>query len=477
GRARGADPRSAGPPGRCRTRPSRVRSENRVCFERIGLARWCSHRFPSIVRANDATNAALDPVAPGLNQLQPPGFHTRLGVMSRTARRQPSFDGCCATLTMPSELTKGGQSVSKSAKMGIAVLAALLAFAGAVAYGTSEHAQSVVLAMQASLPRWLVQALPTSARAVPVTRTAETGAARPRYDPAQDPARAAFEEALDLIHGYDYATDRLDQARERIASMQQAHPASPYIFLAQLELLLRVSPHDSEATFQQAIDLLNRSFAVTDRIPDAYVSRAKVYLARRDFGRAILDANTAYRIAPSKPEVLFVKARVADELNQVQEAERFYREYLTVQKNELRQSNTFHWLAIMYARQGPAYRDKANEAFVAGVSLDPKAPWKLHAYAEFLLTKVGDYEAASHYAARAFDVMQHPRFAQLLALAAYTKWADFYANRGRNFRPFDASSKPLERATASAPQARRLGELTALAPQHAFVPPPHPPLP
>jgi len=183
-----------------------------------------------------------------------------------------------------------------------------------------------------------------------VTRTAETGAARPRYDPAQDPARAAFEEALDLIHGYDYATDRLDQARERIASMQQAHPASPYIFLAQLELLLRVSPHDSEATFQQAIDLLNRSFAVTDRIPDAYVSRAKVYLARRDFGRAILDANTAYRIAPSKPEVLFVKARVADELNQVQEAERFYREYLTVQKNELRQSNTFHWLAIMYAR-------------------------------------------------------------------------------------------------------------------------------
>lgn len=103
------------------------------------------------------------------------------------------------------------------------------------------------------------------------------------------------------------------------------------------------------------------------------------------------------------------------------------------------------------------------------MSLDPKAPWKLHAYAEFLLTKVGDYEAASHYAARAFDVMQHPRFAQLLALAAYTKWADFYANRGRNFRPFDASSKPLERATASAPQARRLGELTGLAPEDAFV--------
>jgi Tfp pilus assembly protein PilF len=301
----------------------------------------------------------------------------------------------------------------------------------------------------------------------PAAVPAEGG--RPGYDPQQDPARLAFEEVVDLVNSYGWATDHFDRAKARIAEMERDHPASPYLPLARAELVLRVSDAASEAVAGEVTALVDSSFTVTRRIPDAYVMLAKIHLARNDFGRAKQEAERAYRLAPEKPEVLFINAHVADKSGRIEDAERLYRENLRRQKNEQRQSNTHMWMAWMYQRLGPAYEKQSNDAFLAAVSLDPRAPWKLHAYGDFLLTTSANYEAASHYFKRAWDVMQHPRFASSYALAAYAKWADFYANKGANFRPFDAASRPLDAAAASPAQARRLGELTGLAPEDAFV--------
>lgn len=291
------------------------------------------------------------------------------------------------------------------------------------------------------------------------------------YDPAADPAQAMFEEFLDHVHSYDYSNDRLDRAREVLARMEREHPQSPYVPLAYVELTTRFNRGGAEAAAanQHASELLKRIFAVTQRIPDAYVNRAKLALERNDYSAAMGDAERALKLAPKKPEVVFINARVYDQLGYVDRAAEFYKEYIALQKNELRQSNTYSWMAQMYARRGATYEQQAKDAYLAAVSLDPRAPWKLHNYGEFLLTRTGDYEAAAHYLGRALEIMPHETFASRLALATYAKWADFHANRGANYRPFDDASRPLNAAAAARSQLPRLAEATGLSPLEAFT--------
>jgi tetratricopeptide (TPR) repeat protein len=352
--------------------------------------------------------------------------------------------------------------MSKSARITIAVL--LIAAGSAFVLLAPPSLQIAALGWQARIERWIWGAPDPGPNVIVET------AAAPPYDPAGDPAQALFEEFLDHLHSYDFANDRLDRAREVLARMEREHPKSPYALLAQVELTTRFNRGGgaSAAADEHASEVLNRIFAFTGRIPDAYVNRAKLALQRRDYASAHADAEKALKLAPEKPEVVFINARVFDELGDVEQAAGFYREYIALQKSELRQSNTYFWMAQMYARGGAAYEQQAKDAYLAAVSLDPRAPWKLYQYGEFLLTRTGDYEAAAHYLGRALEVMAHPTFASGLALAAYAKWADFHAYRGAHYRPFDDSSRRLDPASAGRDALARLAEATGLPAAEAF---------
>lgn len=295
---------------------------------------------------------------------------------------------------------------------------------------------------------------------------ASTPAVPRAYSASTDPAKADFEQALDLIHGFNWSDDQHVKAAGFVQQMRKSHPGSPYTLIAEAELAHRLGLNRQGAS--DAIrKLIDASLKIARDIPDAYVTLAKLELDLRRIPVADRNARQAYKLAPDKPEVRFVMARVAEESRRYDEAEQHYRRYIELSGKPIRQSNTYYAMGRMFARMRPPQVAKGDEAFQKSIKHDPAAPWKHHGYAEFLLFTRGDYEGALFHAGEAARLMQHSTFRHVGALALYAKWADAYAHKGARFKGGYKGSAPLKKPAAD--DWRKIAEVSKLTPDTAFV--------
>jgi ankyrin repeat protein/Tfp pilus assembly protein PilF len=286
------------------------------------------------------------------------------------------------------------------------------------------------------------------------------------YVPEKDPARNDFEVALDLIHGFNWTDDQHIRAAQAVRRMQQAYPDSPYPLIAEAELAHRMWQNGDGAP--EAIrTLISESQKKSPLIADAYVTLAKLDLDQRRVASAATNAKLAYRIAPDKPEVRFVMARVAETQKKFDEAEQHYRRYIEVSGKPIRQSNIYHYLARMFERMQPPQTDKAEEAYQNSIKLDPASPWKHQAYAWLLLYTRGDYEGALFYSGKAMELMQHPQFRKIAASAMYAKWADAYGNKGAHYKPGYQGAIPMKQAAAD--EWKKVEKITGISAEAAFI--------
>jgi ankyrin repeat protein/Tfp pilus assembly protein PilF len=286
------------------------------------------------------------------------------------------------------------------------------------------------------------------------------------YVPEKDPARNDFEVALDLIHGFNWNDDQHIRAAQAVRRMKDAYPDSPYPLIAEAELAHRMWQNRQGAP--EAIrTLIRESQKKSQLIPDAYVTLAKLDLDQGRTPVAATNAQLAYRIAPDKPEVRFVMARVAETQKKFEEAEQHYRRYIEVSGKPIRQSNIYYYLGRMFEQMQPSQTDKAEEAYKNSVKLDPASPWKHQAYASLLLYTRGDYEGALFYSGKAIDLMQHSQFHKIAASAMYAKWADAYANNGAYYRPGYQGSMPLKHVAGD--EWKKIEKVTGISAEAAFI--------
>jgi ankyrin repeat protein/tetratricopeptide (TPR) repeat protein len=256
----------------------------------------------------------------------------------------------------------------------------------------------------------------------------------PEYSADSDPARAEFEKANDLIQSINWTDDQPEKSRQFVEQLKQTYPDSPYPLLAEAALELQDWRMQKSTPKSDRIRaLVQQSFRKSRAIADAYV-----ILAKLDLEQGLTDtagnSGKAFKLAPDKPEVRYVMARVAQQKKSYDEAEQHYRKYLEVSQKPIRQSNIYYTMAGMFTDMRPPQLDKADEAYQLAMKLDPLAPWKMKGYAQYLLLQRGDYEGALFYLEQATKIMQHSEFERLAVFAVYAKWADGYANKGARYK-------------------------------------------
>ncbi|MDB5923310.1 MAG: ankyrin repeat and protein kinase protein 1-like, partial [Betaproteobacteria bacterium] len=255
-------------------------------------------------------------------------------------------------------------------------------------------------------------------------------------------------------------------AAQAVRKLKETYADSPYALIAEADLAYHLW-QNGEGAPEVVRTLISESQKKSPFIADAYVTLAKLDLDQRRVASAATNAKLAYRIAPDKPEVRFVMARVAETQRKFEEAEQHYRRYIEVSGKPIRQSNTYHYLARMFEKMQPPQTDQAEEAYRNSVKLDPASPWKHKHYAFFLLYTRGDYEGALFYSGKAMELLQHSQFRKLAASAMYAKWADAYANKAVNYKPGYEGAIPLKHATAD--EWKKIEKVTGISAEAAFI--------
>jgi tetratricopeptide (TPR) repeat protein len=300
----------------------------------------------------------------------------------------------------------------------------------------------------------------------PVAPPAQVATA-PQYSPESDPARGEFEKAVDLIQGINWVNHDDVKASQFVEQLKQAYPDSPYSLIAEADLEFRMWMDGRGGVPEHMRKLVNQSFRKSRAIADAYVTLARLDLQQGNVGGSAENSAKAFKLAPDKPEVRSVMARIAQSKRAYDEAEQHYRKFIEVSQNPVRQSNTYFWMGKMFEQMNPPQLDKAEEAFQTALKLDPAAPAKLAGYADYLLYRRGDYEGSLFYLEQANQLMQSPSFSLVATLAIYAKWADGYANKGAHYKArTEKSVAPLKVAITD---LRKIEAGTGISVDRAFV--------
>ena len=259
---------------------------------------------------------------------------------------------------------------------------------------------------------------------------ANQGTAPPQHAPEEESGpqweQRKFEEALNLIHVGIGTPVGLDPAYKVLKEISKRNPNSPYLFAAAAELQYISYMNSGGTSAQEVRALAYRAIQLKQDLPDAYVVLAKVEANEGNVFEAQKAANTAIKLAPSKPEAMFAMAQAAEAASDFNAAESWYMKDIAALSSTERKANIYFWLGKMHLKKTPPDAPKAIEAMKKSIELQPINPWKLARYAYVLNQYTDRHDEAIEAANAALKLRDSADNRKVLAGALYAKWARAY---------------------------------------------------
>jgi tetratricopeptide (TPR) repeat protein len=289
----------------------------------------------------------------------------------------------------------------------------------------------------------------------------------PPYLPQQDPARLELEKFNDMYSTITNTADGLKEVDQFIQTMREKYPQSPYPYIAAASYHATLYASGVRSSPQEISMLLQKAFAISKDIPDAYVVSGELALSQNQQEAAQSQAMAAQKLAPEKPEVLALLGRAAAANGQFDDAEKHFKRYIEVSGKPARISNIYSLLGAMYTKKTPPELDNAEAAYAEAVKLNPNIAAKYFTLGKFLLTQRGDYESANVRFQEASALWDEPITKKWMTYSQYVKWADFYLNKGAHFKQVDAKSSKLSNPRLT--DLKKISEIGGISPQDFFV--------
>jgi len=259
---------------------------------------------------------------------------------------------------------------------------------------------------------------------------ANQGTAPPQHGPEEESGpqweQRKFEEALNLIHVGVGTPVGLDPAYKVLKEISKRNPNSPYLFAAAAELQYISYMNSGGTSAQEVRALAYRAIQLKQDLPDAYVVLAKVEANEGNVFEAQKAANTAIKLAPSKPEAMFAMAQAAEAASDFNAAESWYMKDIGALSSAERKANIYFWLGKMHLKKTPPDAPKAIDAMRKSIELQPNHSWKLAHYAYVLNQYTDRYDEAIEWANAALKLRDSADNRKVLAGALYAKWAKAY---------------------------------------------------
>lgn len=163
----------------------------------------------------------------------------------------------------------------------------------------------------------------------------------------------------------------------QVAEFMKKYPdtSAAYAILGELKYRQFSLANSCGSMSDEVVMLASKAIAVNSLSAEAYTLGAKAAICNQNHA-VYYYADRAIQLAPTKPEALYVKARILEQQNKFAESEQFFRKTIELLKEPKRKSNIYFWMAKMLTSDERSRSDrqadlnKAEDAYRKMVDLD-----------------------------------------------------------------------------------------------------------
>ena len=252
--------------------------------------------------------------------------------------------------------------------------------------------------------------------------------------------QAKYREAADLIQTWPGYGDQLERAYVILADIGERNPRSAHAMAGVAEIKYRLY-ENKQATAGDVVRLAHGAIRKDPDNADAQVVYAKIMLDEGHEREAQEAARRAIKLAPEKPEALYMMARVERQAHRYDQAEAWYRKSIDRLDNRQRKSNVMLQLATMLSEREPLDVERTAAVYVEAAKLSEGSVAALNNAALFLMTHTERYDESIAMLRKALQISDFTIGRENLGRALYYKWghATLHPDKYR-----DAKERPWE---------------------------------